>query len=71
VVVEENRIGMKRSEAFSIKSDKHFHLGMEMTRKRLDILGKKFSVKTSLTFSECFPGNLNPGTRVEMVVPVG
>jgi sensor histidine kinase YesM len=70
VVVEDNGIGMKRAETFSSKQEKHLHLGMEMTRKRLEILGKKFSVKTSLTFSECFPGNLNPGTRVEMVVPV-
>lgn len=71
VIVEDNGIGMKRSETISAKSEKHFHLGMEMTRKRLEILSKKFSVKTRLTFSEIFPGKLNPGTRVEMVVPVG
>jgi two-component sensor histidine kinase len=71
VLIEDNGIGMKRSEEFSQKSDKHFHLGMEMTRKRLEILGKKFSVKTSIEFSEPFPGRVNPGTRVEIVVPVG
>ncbi|MDP1620986.1 MAG: histidine kinase [Bacteroidales bacterium] len=71
VIVEDNGIGMKRSNMFSEKREKHLHLGMEMTRKRLDILGRKFSVKTCLIFSEMFPGNPNPGTRVEMVVPVG
>ena len=71
IVVEDNGIGMKRSEAYSAKQEKHLHIGMEMTRKRLDILGRKFAVKTRLTFSELFPGKLNPGTRVEMVVPVG
>ena len=70
VIVEDNGIGMKRSETFSAKREKHLNLGMEMTRKRLEILGKKFSVKTCLTFSELFPGSENPGTRVEMVVPV-
>jgi two-component sensor histidine kinase len=71
VIVEDNGIGMKRSETYSAKRETHLHLGMEMTRKRLEILGRKFSVKTCLNFSEMFPGNPNPGTRVEMVVPVG
>ena len=70
VIIEDNGIGMKRSETFSAKQEKNRHLGMELTRKRLEILGKKFSVATSLKFSELFPGNPNPGTRVEMVVPV-
>jgi hypothetical protein len=70
VFIEDNGIGMKRSEAFSPKSDKHFHLGMEMTRKRLEILGKKYSVTTSIEFSEPNPGSVNPGTRVKLVVPV-
>jgi LytS/YehU family sensor histidine kinase len=70
VLIEDNGIGMKRSEAFSPKSDKHFHLGMEMTRKRLEILGKKFSVQTTIEFSETSPGSVNPGTRVKLVVPV-
>lgn len=71
VIVEDNGIGMKRSEDYSAKREKHHHLGMEMTRKRLEILGRKFSVKTFLNFSEMFPGTPNPGTRVELVVPVG
>jgi len=70
IIVEDNGIGMKRSETYSAKREKHLSLGMEMTRKRLEILGKKFSVKTCLKFSEMFPGSPNPGTRVEMVVPV-
>jgi len=28
------------------------------------------NVKTSIEFSEAFPGILNPGTRVVIVVPV-
>jgi two-component sensor histidine kinase len=70
VLIEDNGIGMKRSEAYSIKSEEHLHLGMDMTRKRLEILGKRFSVETSIEFSETSPGNPNPGTRVKLVVPV-
>jgi sensor histidine kinase YesM len=70
VIVEDNGIGMNRSETYSAKQEKNRHLGMELTRKRLEILGKKFSINTSLKISELFPGNPNPGTRVELVVPV-
>lgn len=71
VIIEDNGIGMKRSEAYSSKQEKHLHLGMEMTRKRLELLGKKFSVKTAIEFFETNPGAANPGTKVVLVVPVG
>ncbi|MGA2822453.1 MAG: histidine kinase [Bacteroidales bacterium] len=71
VIIEDNGIGIKRSEAYSTKQEKHLHLGMEMTRKRLELLGKKFSIKTAIEFFETFPGAENPGTRVVLVVPIG
>jgi two-component sensor histidine kinase len=71
VIIEDNGIGIKRSEAYSTKQEKHLHLGMEMTRKRLELLGKKFSIKTAIEFFETYPGALNPGMRVVLVVPIG
>jgi len=71
VIIEDNGIGIKRSEAYSTKQEKHLHLGMEMTRKRLELLGKKFSIKTAIEFFETYPGTANPGTRVVLVMPVG
>ena len=71
ITVEDNGIGIKRSEVYSAKREKHLHLGMEMTRKRLELLGKKFSIKTAIEFFESSPGSPNPGTRVELIVPVG
>jgi sensor histidine kinase YesM len=71
VIIEDNGIGIKRSEAYSTKQEKHLHLGMEMTRKRLELLGKKFSIKTAIEFFETYPGALNPGTKVVLVVPIG
>jgi len=70
VLIEDNGIGMERSESFSPKSEEHLSLGMEMTRKRMELLGKKYSVKTAIEFSETSPGSKNPGTRVKLVVPV-
>jgi hypothetical protein len=43
---------------------------MEMTKKRIDILGKKYKVATSLEVTEAFPSSPNPGTRVTVVLPV-
>jgi len=42
-----------------------------MTIKRLELLGKKFSIKTAIEFFETNPGAVNPGTRVVLVMPVG
>lgn len=71
IIIKDNGIGMQKSQEYSIKSEKHFHLGMEMTRRRLDLLGKKYSIKTSFEFCEVSPGLPHPGTRVVLVVPIG
>jgi len=71
ISIEDNGIGLQRSGTVSQRSEKHLNLGMGMTRKRLEILGKKMNVETSVEFKEAFPGSPNPGTRVTLVVPVG
>ncbi|MCX6267399.1 MAG: histidine kinase [Bacteroidetes bacterium] len=70
VIVEDNGIGIRRAQEFRTNGEKHLKLGMDMTRKRLELLGRKFSVKTRIDFSEPFPGNTNPGNRVILVMPV-
>jgi ligand-binding sensor domain-containing protein/two-component sensor histidine kinase len=70
VIIEDNGIGIKHSDVHPAKPEKHLHLGMEMTRKRLELLGKKFSIRTKIEFFEAYPGKTNPGTRVEVVLPV-
>lgn len=69
VIIEDNGIGIKQAQAYQSKSEKHLNLGMEMIRKRLELLGRKYGVKTRIEFSEAFPGNANPGTRVTLVIP--
>ena len=70
IIIEDNGIGMKQSASHSIKTEKHLNLGMEMTRKRLELLGKKLNIATGIEFCEAIPGNVHPGTKVVLVVPV-
>jgi len=70
ITVEDNGIGIKKSELYSPKKkEEHLRLSLEMTRKRLHLLGLKFKVATRIDFSEAFPGNDNPGTKVEIILP--
>ncbi|MCX6305017.1 MAG: histidine kinase [Bacteroidetes bacterium] len=69
VVITDNGIGIKKAQALQTKSEKHLKLGMEMTLKRLELLGRKYAVKTRVDLSEAFPGEPNPGTRVVVVIP--
>lgn len=70
IIIEDNGIGIRQSTDNPLKTEKHLHLGMEMTRKRLDILSKKFRVPTSIDIYETFPGSPNPGTKIVLIVPV-
>ncbi len=70
IVIEDNGIGMKSSGAHSKRNEKHLHLGMEITRKRLKVIGRKFHVDTSIDITEASPDKVNPGTRVRIVVPI-
>ncbi|MCK9399870.1 MAG: histidine kinase [Bacteroidales bacterium] len=70
ITVEDNGIGIKQSKVYNTNNQTHLHLSMEMTRKRIIILGKKFKVETSLEISDLSPGSPNPGTRVVIVLPV-
>ncbi|HOW25588.1 MAG TPA: histidine kinase [Bacteroidales bacterium] len=70
IIVEDNGVGVAQSKAFGQGKRTHLHMSMEMTRKRIEILGKKYRVKTSLEVSDAFPGSPNPGTRVTIVLPV-
>jgi len=71
ITIEDNGIGIKQSKAYASNSENQLPLGMEMTRKRLEIIGKKMDVEISVESSEAFPDMTNPGTRVVIVVPVG
>jgi hypothetical protein len=70
ITVEDNGPGIKNVPLQTSKSQQHLNMGTNITRKRLEILGKKHGVKTTIEYEETFPGNPNPGTRVVLVVPL-
>lgn len=69
VIVEDDGIGIVKSEQNIAKRSSHLHLSMEMIRKRLAIIGKKMGVETRMEISEASPGNPIPGTRVVLIIP--
>jgi hypothetical protein len=69
VLIEDNGIGMKKSLEYSAKSSQQQHLGMQIIKKRLVLLSKKYRTETSIRYSECSPGQANPGTLVELILP--
>lgn len=69
IIIEDNGIGMKKSFEYSSKSSQHQHLGMQIIKKRLTLLSKKYKTKTSIIYSASNPDHYNPGTRVELIMP--
>ena len=70
IIIKDNGVGMKKSRSYTSEGEKHIHMGIEMTRRRLELLGKKYSIDTSIECCEVSPGLPNPGTRIVLVVPV-
>lgn len=69
IVIEDSGIGFKNSEKYSAKRDSHLNLGMNIVRKRLVLLGRKYGIETGVTAVDKTPGSPNPGSRVTIVVP--
>lgn len=69
IFIEDNGIGYANAKSIQ-KSDTHLKMGMELVKKRLEILGKKYKVKSSYSISELYPGKANSGTRISLIVPV-
>jgi two-component sensor histidine kinase len=69
IVIEDNGIGTEQAALQTKRKDTHLQIGMNLTLKRLELIGKKLNVKTSITTSDIHPGNPYPGTKVEIIVP--
>ena len=69
IIIEDNGIGIQRAQTYSSRREKHIHMGVNLTKKRLEIIGKKFHVETCVDFYEKSPESPNPDTRVIIIVP--
>lgn len=69
IIVEDSGIGIRNAEKYSVRSEQHLRLGMNITKKRLALLSQKYGTESSIIYSERSPGTANPGTIVRLVVP--
>jgi hypothetical protein len=69
IEIEDNGVGTKSSIEKS-NAGQHLNLGMNLTQKRLELIGAKHNVKTFLSVEELFFGQVNPGTKVMILVPI-
>jgi len=67
--IEDNGIGMKQSNEDSNNDAHRKHLGMQIIKKRLYLLGKKYTTETSINYSGSSSASVNPGTLAVLVVP--
>ncbi len=71
IAIEDNGIGMKRSKEIN---QQKFHqrrsVGLQITRERLQIFYKDYEGKYSLSYADLNPEDENPGTRVELRLPL-
>lgn len=70
ITIEDNGIGMKKALEYASKSSQHQHLGMQIIKKRLDLLSKKYKTETSINYSEYSPDNDTKGTVVVIIMPL-
>ncbi len=70
IIVSDSGVGINNAEKFSSNNQKHLNLGINITRKRLVLLGQKYGTETSISYSERLPDAPNPGTIVTIIVPV-
>lgn len=69
IVVEDNGVGLEQSARHKRSKDSHLQIGMSLTIKRLELIGKKLGVRTGITVMSAHNDEPYPGVRVEIVVP--
>jgi len=60
IIVKDNGVGMKKSRSYTSESEKHIHMGIEMTRRRLELLGKNIPSTPALNVVKSLPAFLIP-----------
>lgn len=69
VIIEDNGIGIEKAKAMAVNKESHLEIGMQLTRKRLELFSRDVNLTTHPVYEEAFPGRENPGTRVTIALP--
>ena len=71
ITIVDNGIGMQRSREINRQK---FHqrrsVGLKITRERLQTFYKNYKGKYSLSYAELNPEKKNPGTKVDLIIPL-
>lgn len=70
VLIEDNGIGISNSMKSNKKSISHLHQSMGMTKRRLKLLSERHNCNAHLVIVEIQPWSVNPGTKVEIYIPI-
>lgn len=70
ILVIDNGVGISDDKKVSeVKADSHKSYGMALTRQRLELIEKETGTKLHIKIEKAYPEELNPGTRVELLLP--
>jgi sensor histidine kinase YesM len=69
IIVEDNGPGIEQKMQNADQTSTGNHIGVKVIRRRLYLLEGKYNIRTGLHYSASNPDNINPGTRVELIIP--
>lgn len=69
ITIEDNGPGINHSVLSKPSGENHLNISMSLMKKRLDILGRKMHVETSIKVEPAKPDTDQPGTKVTLIVP--
>ena len=69
VLVEDNGVGIRDAET-DPKTEHGLNMGVELTKKRLKLIGERQDVNAGISATNLSPGAEFPGTRIKIIIPI-
>jgi hypothetical protein len=69
ILVDDNGVGICNSETDQ-KLKQGLNMGIELTKKRLKIIGERYNVKAGISATNLSSNSVFPGTRIKIIVPI-
>jgi len=69
VIIKDNGQGISKADKPKTNTENHLHIGMNMTRRRLSLLSKKYEVHAKMNISRATSNPDCPGTKITIYLP--